>query len=425
MWSRLVKTDSTSSKSHFGWETTHCGQMALKFDYIFQGPFGAISCSRNLLFPCARWWIPPSPFKTSMLWRGPAKPTMIIIFGYGTEDSRQISPIKERQQFVERSHIFFLKEDPAFCVYSAMSSNMFGAWWAFIATCHSQTHPPSMSQWLSTLRHSAQAPRCSHQELCINGVPSGVSCLIVKTLPFAECTVSDYTFLSQACSEEGKAHTAIAFVPHHFSAGTRNGRKWWLVRQQAGLGNIFRPWRGHIYSRKATKIDTDERNFHCWAPNGAPKGTYASQKKVLKEILLCIDWQKYSNIFQEDTQNIKIWFEFFFQMSVSGERDNWKEPSKYLETWQVTWKDNMPSRAEGFFLKSRPLGKKESRKDKLAKSKRAKIGSFIRWFICQLSLSSVNLLAAALRFLIQFWSEIDEPAQLPSEWQYTISSQLL
>ena len=64
----------------------------------------------------------------------------------------------------------------------------------------------------------------------------------------------------------------------------------------------------------------------------APKGTYASQKKVLKEILLCIDWQKYSNIFQEDTQNIKIWFEFFFQMSVSGERDNWKEPSKYLET---------------------------------------------------------------------------------------------
>ena len=26
-------------------------------------------------------------------------------------------------------------------------------------------------------------------------------------------TVSDYTCLSQACSEEGKAHTSIAFVP--------------------------------------------------------------------------------------------------------------------------------------------------------------------------------------------------------------------
>ena len=47
-------------------------------------------------------------------------------------------------------------------------------------------------------------------------------------------------------------------------------------------------------------------------------------------------------------------------------------------------KDNMPSRAEGFFLKSRPLGRKESRKDKLAKSKGAKIGSFIRRLICQL-----------------------------------------
>ena len=78
-WSRVVRTfDSTSpSKSHFGWETTHCGSMALKFDY-----FGGISCSWNLLFPCARslWftvacrWIPSSPFKTSILWTGPAKP---------------------------------------------------------------------------------------------------------------------------------------------------------------------------------------------------------------------------------------------------------------------------------------------------------------------------------------------------------------
>ena len=56
------------------------------------------------------------------------------------------------------------------------------------------------------------------------------------------------------------------------------------------------------------------------------------KKKVLQEILLCIDWKRYSNIFQEDIQNIRLRFEFFFQMSVSGERDNWKEPSKYLET---------------------------------------------------------------------------------------------
>ena len=65
--------------------------------------------------------------------------------------------------------------------------------------------------------------------------------------------------------------------------------------------------------------------------------THASQKKLLQEILLRVDWQSYSIIFQEDVQNIEIWFEFFFQMSVSGERDSWKEPSKYLQTWEVTW----------------------------------------------------------------------------------------
>ena len=100
----------------------------------------------------------------------------------------------------------------------------------------------------------------------------------------------------------------------------------------------------------------------------------------------------------------------FVQMSVSGERDHWKESSKYLETWEVTWNGKTTCKLvlKDLFLKSRPLGKKESRKDKLAKSKRAKIGSFIRWLFCQLSLGSVNLLAAASRFLIQFWSEIKE-----------------
>ena len=82
---------------------------------------------------------------------------------------------------------------------------------------------------------------CIGVAFCLNLYRSCDTCLIVKTLPFAECTVSDYTFLSQACSEEGKAHTSIAFVPHYFFAGTRNGRKWWLVRQQAGLGTFSGP----------------------------------------------------------------------------------------------------------------------------------------------------------------------------------------
>ena len=52
------------------------------------------------------------------------------------------------------------------------------------------------------------------------------------------------------------------------------------------------------------------------------------KKKVLQETLLCVDWQRYAKRFQ-DVQDSGL---SFFQMSVSGERGNWKEPSKYLET---------------------------------------------------------------------------------------------
>ena len=71
----------------------------------------------------------------------------------------------------------------------------------------------------------------------------------------------------------------------------------------------------------------------------------------------------------------------------------------------MEWKDTMQSRAEGFFSQKQTTWKeriKKSRRDKMAKSKRPKIGPFIRSFTCQLSLGSVTLLAAASRFLIQF-----------------------
>ena len=64
--------------------------------------------------------------------------------------------------------------------------------------------------------------RCIGVAFCLNSYRSCDTCLIAKTLPFAERTVSDYTFLSQACSEEGKARgSSIAFVPHSVFAGTR------------------------------------------------------------------------------------------------------------------------------------------------------------------------------------------------------------
>ena len=43
-----------------------------------------------------------------------------------------------------------------------------------VATCHSQTSPPSMNKWLSTLRHPAQARHdVPIKKLCTDGVPSG------------------------------------------------------------------------------------------------------------------------------------------------------------------------------------------------------------------------------------------------------------
>ena len=70
----------------------------------------------------------------------------------------------------------------------------------------------------------------------------------------------------------------------------------------------------------------------------------------------------------------------------------------------MEWKDTMQSRAEGFFSQKQTTWKERIKKsrDKMAKSKRPKTGSFIRWFVCKLSLGSVTLLAAASRFLIQF-----------------------
>ena len=91
-------------------------------------------CSWNLLFPCARslWstvacrWIPSSPFKTSMLWTGPAKPwpryqryPTIIILGHGKGDSRQISQIKNVNSLLSAAPSIFW-EDPAKCLLSLL-----------------------------------------------------------------------------------------------------------------------------------------------------------------------------------------------------------------------------------------------------------------------------------------------------------------
>ena len=260
--------------------------MALKFDYIFQGPFAGISCSWNLRFPCTRSlcstvacrWIPSEPCSRHQCC-GQALQNQ----GQDTEDIQRLSFLdmvmvtlaryhrsKTSRVCWAQPHQFFEKILQS--VYSAMSSIIlsclaFGEPSLPLTTFHAQTNPPSVNKWLSTLRHPAQAPRCSHQELCIDGVPSGAgptrsrSCfawihidLVTLVSLWRHCHLLSAEFqtthflvrLAVKRARRTLHHTSIAFVPRYFFAGTRHGRKWWLVRRQAGLGNIFRPWRGHI-----------------------------------------------------------------------------------------------------------------------------------------------------------------------------------
>ena len=159
MWARLVKTfDSTStSKSHFGWETTHCGPMALKFDYIFQGPFAVGTFSFHAPDLCRPQW----PADGSH--RHPSRHQRCgqALQNHGKGDSRQISPIQNVNSLLSTAPSSFW-EDPA----KFMSTPLWvrtclalgePSLQLLVATCHSQTSPPSMNKWLSTLRHPAQA----------------------------------------------------------------------------------------------------------------------------------------------------------------------------------------------------------------------------------------------------------------------------
>ena len=131
--------------------------------WLFESLFGGISCSWNLLFPCARslWstvacrWIPSPLFKTLMLWTGPAKPwpryqklsfldmVRVTLAWYHRSKTATVC--------WEQPHPFFEKILQS--VYLSMSANMFGAWWAFAVASNlrlnKQTHPP----WISAFLH--------------------------------------------------------------------------------------------------------------------------------------------------------------------------------------------------------------------------------------------------------------------------------
>ena len=188
--------------------------------------------------------------------------------------------------------------------------------------------------------------RCIGVAFCLNSYRFCDTCLIVKTLPFAECTVSEYTFLSQACSEQRKTRTSIdSICPTLFLC--RYSKRQKVVTCISG----GRPGLGILTVELQLEL---QEVYVC----------FARKKKVLpRRFFFALIGKDIQKDFTKIYEMLEFCLSFFFRF-------------KYLETREPTWNGKTPCKVvlKDFFLKSRPLGKKKSRKDKLAKSKRVKIG---------------------------------------------------
>ena len=137
-------------------------------------------------------------------------------------------------------------------------------------------------------------------------------------------------------------------------------------------------------SDKAIKVIVEQKLRNASVELQLELQRYTSgKKKVLQEILLCVDWQWQSErLFRKTYEALPFGVIFLRCLFL----DEWIRiiPVPLNLRANMEWKGTCKVVLKEIFVKSRPLGKKESRRDKLAKSKRAKIGSFIRWFICQI-----------------------------------------
>ena len=118
--------------------------------------------------------------------------------------------------------------------------------------------------------------------------------------------------LSQACSEEGKAHTSIAFVPRisHVIISLQvleTAERGDLKGGRPGLGTFSGPDEGTSTLEKRQRSIKMKGTSTVELQMELQKVRMLRKEKVLQEILLCIDWKRYSNIFQEDKQNITVY----------------------------------------------------------------------------------------------------------------------
>ena len=139
-WSRVVRTfDSTSpSKSHFAWETTHCGPMAPRFDYfrvflVGSAAVGTFSfhapdlCDSRC--PAKPW---PRYQRLSCL-----DMVRVTLAWYHRSKTSTVC--------WQQPHQFFEKILQS--VYLSMSSNMFGTWWTFYTATGATMLPSRPVHW--------------------------------------------------------------------------------------------------------------------------------------------------------------------------------------------------------------------------------------------------------------------------------------
>ena len=138
MWLRLVEIlDSTSLWASLTLDERRPLWANGAKVWIFQGPFAVGTFSFHAPDLCDSRWPADGSHRHSLQdinavdrpCKTMAKIPKIITLGYGKGDSRLVPPIKNVNSLLRAAPSIFWK-DPA-GVYSSMSSNMFGTWWAF------------------------------------------------------------------------------------------------------------------------------------------------------------------------------------------------------------------------------------------------------------------------------------------------------
>ena len=153
---------------------------------------------------------------------------------------------------------------------------------------------------------------CRDSRSCVANVHSAKfhPCHLVQHLNSTRFQQSQH---SPGCSgsEQGKAHTSIAFVPRYFFAGTRNGTKVVTCKAAGGAFCTFSGPEGGTSTIEKLQRSIKMKETSTVKLQKELQRHVSQKRSVAPESPLCVDWQRYSKRFQEDIRNIRVLFVFF------------------------------------------------------------------------------------------------------------------